>query len=282
MLSFKNISKINRHDKNVVYGCIRRIETLIEKQIPLVIHYMCLLFYYELDQFEYGRKEICINEEAVQYGEEPKYSCDRIPRNNLSNGDNANCSCYCIMDIMHNEYSSRFLYQWKFEYDDRYSIPIIHAADIIIGITDSSNVKWYNSNYGHHIGLSNCGEIYRTIYWPSKTCKNECYSKNTKTFLDKDHYIYPGDEITINIDIKEKTMEYILKKQDTNIESRIVNLPIVFLSRNHKYRMVTYYTGVGISVKLTEFNKVPRSLERLDDKEWINNHIKRIQQYIKH
>lgn len=281
MLSFKNIPKINICDKSIVYGYIRRIQTLIEsKLIPLVINYICLLYFYESDEFGYGRKKICFTEDEGK----TRYVSVKVPRVDLLNGDNANCTCYGMMDIAHNEYSSKFLYQWRFEYSDKYAMEIIHIPDIIIGITDSPNVQWYDSNNGHHIGLSNCGEIYTTVYMPSQTCKDEHYlnSKEKKThkrYLPGScYYIFPHDELIVNIDITAKQMEYVIKRYDTN---RLIPLPnkypILFENTDHKYRMVAHYCGTGISVKLIEFKKICRTLPRRDEHESILNQIQRIE-----
>ena len=134
MLSFKNIPKINIFDKSVVYGYIRRIETLIEsKLIPLVINYICLLYFYESDEFGYGRKKICFTEDEGKTG----YVSVKVPRVDLLNGDNANCTCYGMMDIAHNEYSSKFLYQWRFKATkNKKRVHTLGQSKVQLGITD--------------------------------------------------------------------------------------------------------------------------------------------------
>ena len=123
MLSTKNILKkvsdINRRDQSTVFGFIRRIQRLIKnKHIPLVIEYICLLFFYETDR---------INDSKITIKSTFIFSMR-----------------YGMMHILDNEYSRKFLYQWRFKYcnnnKDTKSI-------LQFGITDEGDSRKLFWNY---------------------------------------------------------------------------------------------------------------------------------------
>ena len=53
LLPFNRIGNINRLDRNTIYGYIREAETSMNHiaHVPIMINNICLLFYYEFDQF---------------------------------------------------------------------------------------------------------------------------------------------------------------------------------------------------------------------------------------
>ena len=256
MLSFRNIGEINRFDRDTVYGYIKRVQKLIKSQnIPVAIQYICLLFFYEIDQFT---EDGTINLLAGYDG----------------------CSYFGMMDITNSEYLSNFICQWRFEYytdPDKYRpITGFINTNVIIGITDSSNVHWYASNYGHHIALSKYGDLYQTKYMPSQSCETEYYTRNTIESLGIQKWIYAKDQIIISMDIKEKKMEYVLRSDGID-RYCIRDISIMFPSKNHKHRMAVYCQGIGMKVKLIKFNKIIRTSGKIHPNEQIQDQIERIQ-----
>ena len=51
----------------------------------------------------------------------------------------------------------------------------------------------------------------------------------------------------------------------------------MFACKDHKYRIVVYCEGKGISVELSKFNKIVRASEKIDKDELILDHMKRIE-----
>lgn len=257
MLPFKNIDNINTHDKNAVHGYVRRVQKLLKDQlIPLVINSICLLYFYETDQFGTDvPKQMMVNEDGTMV-------TMLKPIINSFTGAYNGCSCFGMMDIMNDEHFSKFIYQWRFAY---YRDPIlsrhmgIHITrDVIIGITDSPNLDWYKSDSGHHIALSSNGYLYQTAYISSRTKRTELYSQNRTELYSV--CLFPKDEMIINIDIKEKKMKYSIVRANTIDEFKPFEaIPIKFLCRNHKYRMAVYCQGIGMNIKLIKFNKIVRT-----------------------
>ena len=238
MSLLKKVRNINKYDKKIVQGYIRRIQGLISRQqIPLVIDYICLLFFCEMDR--YGKK---VFESIHQHNPGEPY-----------------CSWFGIMDIMHTEYSSNFLYQWRFKYHTAENGGFTNS-DIIIGITNSSHAHWFNSRCGHHIGLTNAGNLYKTAYLLSKMCKNELYLGETEVMGDKPvkRWMCNNDEIIMTVDVKKKLMNYVIKRTDGTKEYwwNAVNIPITFQGKDQKYRMAVAYCYYLGSVELIEFNKI--------------------------
>lgn len=64
--------------------------------------------------------------------------------------------------------------------------------------------------------------------------------------------IKPDDEIIMNIDIKERKMEYIVQR-GTECYSYSA-IPIDFPDEDQKYRMIAYY-----NIDLLSFNKIVRT-----------------------
>ena len=128
MLPLKRVHNINRYDKHTVFGYIKRIQKLMKKkQIPLVIDQLCLLFYYEFDQFH------------------PKSS-----RNGLRHTG--------MMDIVNNEYTRKFLYQWRFKYyNDKSQLTPLKFQ--WIGITELIGGSAHI--WRHRIGLQRGGLIFK-------------------------------------------------------------------------------------------------------------------------
>ena len=262
MLPFQNIDKINRYDKNTVHGYVRRAQKLFEYQIPLVIDFICLLFFYETDQFEKNVKRIYETDQFEMNVNEHGtiISIREVGINSFTSAYNG-CSCFGTMNIMNGEYLSKFIYQWRFEY---YIDPMLYKSninmkdDVVIGITDLPNVDWYKSDHGHHIALSSYGCLYKTEYVNTKTGLDS--QKNIVECYGVDNWIFPKDEIIINIDIKEKKMEYIIVRNEGGEDGyHFEDVPIKFLCKDHKYRMAIYCQGIGMTVKLVEFNKITRT-----------------------
>ena len=215
-LCFKNIKKINNFEKNLVYGYVRIIQKLIEYQIPYVINGICLLFFYEMDQF--GKTKVSNDDERIK----------------------KRCSIFGTMNIMHTEYSSNFLYQWKFKFGTK-------TEGVLIGITNSTTVHWFESRYEHHIGLSSCGMILKTEN-PSKTCPEEHYVGNyctpiaeefaltpNNTGPNRKQCILPNDEIIISMDVKEKLMEYAIRSHGCRkFKYGMTGIPIIFERKDDK------------------------------------------------
>lgn len=257
MISLKNlvrhIKKINRYERSIVRAFVNIIGRTIHSQtIPLVLEYICLLFFYETDAFG----------ESIEKPLRFQGSCRRYSR-------------FGKMDIMNTEYLAGFLYQWRFKYDCDAAFHIYKDSDVVFGITDQpSKMEWYNSNDGHHIGLCKYGYLYKTQSKSSKT------NKTTVTDMSKlkcrRRWVMPNDEMIINIDIKAKKMEFVIMR-DANIHFKLPDIPIVFASKDHKYRIVVYCEGKGISVELSKFNKIVRASEKIDKDELILDHMKRIE-----
>ena len=236
MSLLKKVRNINKYDKKLVQGYIRRIQGLISKQqIPLVIDYICLLFFCEMDR--YGKK---VFESIHQHNPGEPY-----------------CSWFGIMDIMHTEYSSNFLYQWRFKYHTAENGGFTNS-DIIIGITNSSHAHWFNSRCGHHIGLTNGGILYKTVYRSSKINKSELYLQDVKlaSHAFGKRWMCNNDEIIMTVDVKKKLMKYVIKRTDGKKEYWWWNIPISFQGKDHKYRMAVAYCYYLASVELIEFNKI--------------------------
>ena len=257
-LPFKNIRKINTFEKNLVYGYVRRIQKSIEYQIPYVINAICLLFFYEMDQF--GKTKVSDDD------------------------DNKRCSIFGTMNIMHTEYSSNFLYQWKFKFGSK-------TEGILIGITNSINVHWFESRYEHHIGLSSCGMVLKTNY-PSKTHPEEHYVGNycipiaeefdlthNNMRPNRKQCILPNDEIIISMDIKEKVMEYAIRSHGCRkFKYGMTDIPIIFERKDDKYRIaVAYLCETGMDIELIAFNKIVRTSGKIKAKEPILHQIIRNQ-----
>lgn len=259
-LCFKNIKKINNFEKNLVYGYVRIIQKLIEYQIPYVINGICLLFFYEMDQF--GKTKVSNDDERIK----------------------KRCSIFGTMNIMHTEYSSNFLYQWKFKFGTK-------TEGVLIGITNSTTVHWFESRYEHHIGLSSCGMILKTEN-PSKTCPEEHYVGNyctpiaeefaltpNNTGPNRKQCILPNDEIIISMDVKEKLMEYAIRSHGCRkFKYGMTGIPIIFERKDDKYRIaVAYLCETGMDIELIAFNKIVRTSGKIKAKESILHQIIRNQ-----
>ena len=253
MLSFKNINKINRYERNLVYGYVRRLQKVIKHQIPYIIDCICLLFFYEMDQFGKTKMD--------QFGYYSKFGA---------------------MNIMHTEYSSKFLYQWIFKCSPE------SVKGLVIGITDSTNPHWFLSHHEHHVAWTRTGLVFKTNYKPSQTDETEHYIRNYRTenrYRNRRNWILPNDEIIISIDIKEKLLEYVISR-DGELQYEDMDIPIIFEKKNHKYRIAAY-CRTEMNIELTAFKKIVRTsgknyayelilrqIERNEERQnWINKYL---------
>ena len=242
MLSTRNILKkvsdINRCDQHTVFGFIRRIQRLVKnKRIPLVIEYICLLFFYETDRF--GDSKITIKSRfSMMYG---------------------------MMHILDNEYSRKFLYQWRFKYcnnnKDTKSI-------LQFGITDEGDSRKLFWNY--RIRLSTDGRV-----WKFTPMVKINYVPNLEKWNSRSKWILSNDEIIMSMDIEKKKMEYVIQRG--TYFYCLPDISIEFPTPNQKYRMFVLHRGQDkeIEIKLTAFTKVPRTSDKTH-KELIKDQIERI------
>ena len=247
MICLKNIHKINRYDKDTVRGYINRIEKKYKQRIPLVIQYICLVFYYEKDEF--GKRIECMKERRYSH--------------------------FGMMDIMNTDYLSQFLYQWRFKYYRDHCNNLKHkvrgASDVIFGITDQSNkLEWYNSK-GYHIGFCKYGYLYQTKHDP-RTPVHKLEVTDMAYLKKRRRWIMPNDEMIISLDIKAKKMGFVIKR-DSKIHFEETNIPIVFAYKDQKYRIAVHCDGKGINVELIEFTKIVRTAEKIDKEKVILNQI---------
>ena len=236
---FKKVSDINRCDQDTVFGFIRRIQRLVKnKRIPLVIEYICLLFFYETDRF--GDSKITIKSRfSMMYG---------------------------MMHILDNEYSRKFLYQWRFKYcnnnKDTKSI-------LQFGITDEGDSRKLFWNY--RIRLSTDGRV-----WKFTPMVRINYVPNLEKWNSRSKWILSNDEIIMSMDIEKKKMEYVIQRSEDSYYF-YDNISIEFPTPDQKYRMFVCHHGKDneIKIKLTAFIKVPRTSDKTH-KELIKDQIERI------
>ena len=233
MLPLKRVRNINRYDKHTVFGYIKRIQKLMKKkQIPLVIDQLCLLFYYEFDQFH------------------PKSSI-HPPR------------IIGMMDIVNNEYSRKFLYQWRFKYE---ALPC-QFNPLWIGITKTSDT-YPQCN----IAIERNGKLYSGCNLKRMPQEIEMTANLTKWHNSKKE-ILSCDEIILSIDIKAAKMEFVIQRGGAYYFYPPLS---IYFSKDQKYRVFTDYWFKDINVKLIAFNKIVRTSTR-NDNELIRDQIRRIE-----
>lgn len=285
LLPFNRIGNINRLDRNTINGYIREAETSMNHNgpVPLMINTICLLFYYEFDQFGICGRYMTIKQAGTAV--------------TINDKDRNGCSCYGTMDIINNQHFKAFLYQWTFKYergedydkaenlfhknsDDPYSALAIGITDDAHDVNiDHSNVHWFEAKYNFHVALSEYGDMYRTKFLRSESCKTEKYSQDTFKELGKgtSTWLWPGDEIIICLDMKEKMMEYRIHRECPEMFASysVTKIAVKFPSNNTKYRIAVFDKGIGTTVRMIKFNKVP--WKPATDKEGIYDRIQKIQ-----
>lgn len=251
----KAVQKVNKYDKYTVNAYINEIQrsSILKHSIPLVINELCLSFYHQTDAFE-DRKRI-----------------------HTYNGKTYWYPYFGTMDIMADIHSSKFLYQWKFKWENSLT-PILGDSIIKIGITSAPNIMCLN----HCIALSRYGYLYKA-HDMSMWKMGEYDIQNLRNWNGRDYegnldrMILPGDEIIMSLDIKENMMEYVVRRGKHHY--CITNILIRFLYKDLRHRMFVYYEGEVMDIQLIGFNKVPR-LSTKNEQESILDQIKRIERII--
>ena len=242
----KKVSDINRCDQNTVFGFIRRIQRLIKnKHIPLVIEYICLLFFYETDRFY------------------PESTSIRHP----------DFAMLGMMDILDNAYSRKFLYQWRFKANkNKKRVHTLGESEVQLGITDVHR-HFYTSSE-RTIKLTSNGNM--CSYGPGQTLSRTNRPKNVEKWNSSSTRILFNDEIIMSIDIEKKKMEYVIQRSEDSYYF-YDNISIEFPTPDQKYRMFVCHHGKDneIKIKLTAFIKVPRTSDKTH-KELIKDQIERI------
>ena len=240
----KKVSDINRRDQSTVFGFIRRIQRLIKnKHIPLVIEYICLLFFYETDRF--------YPESTIRY---PDFAM------------------LGMMDILDNAYSRKFLYQWRFKANkNKKRVHTLGESEVQLGITDVHR-HFYTSSE-RTIKLTSNGNM--CSYGPGQTLSETAIRKNVEKWNSSSTRILFNDEIIMSMDIEKKKMEYVIQR-GTYVYC-FPDISIEFPAPNQKYRMFVLHRGQDkeIEIKLTAFTKVPRTSDKTHN-ELIKDQIERI------
>ena len=171
-------------------------------------------------------------------------------------------TCYGLMEIINNDYSSKFIYQWQFKIK-RLNY-YCNVPQWTIGIC-SDNANYLNndysqSNYNWHVALSNLGVLHRTLFVRTKYDDAEgqyyeYYAKDYTYDYNMSICYNNNDVITINLDMKEKKMEYVINERNVD-RWAIKQIPIFFPSADTKYRIAIFSEERGTKVKLINFDKI--------------------------
>ena len=249
-MSTHNNDNLHKHDKKTVYAYISGIQRLIRnQQIPLGINDICLLFFHQLDQFE-NKTRVCNTGNSSYW-----------------------YPCFGRMDIMDSKDSSQFLYQWRFKWNR--TIQSVSNPSMMIGITAAPNLYWTQNR----ICLGEYGYLYKSNWMTAqyKAIDRGKYDiQNLRNWNSLDRSIIPEAEIIMSLDIKENSMEFVVRRGECWYS--ITNISIRFPYKHLKYRMFVYYEGKVMDIDLIGFNKVRRTSGKIDERELILDQIKRNQQ----
>ena len=242
MSPHNNIDKIHKDDKKIVYAYISRIQRLFRnQQIPLEINDMCLSFLHRLDYFQ----------NTVRL-----YNSYWYP-------------CFGRMDIMDTKDSSQFLYQWRFKWHK--TMQSISNSSLMIGITAAPNHMWSQFS----ISLGKYGYLYKSEYMGQIKTSPKYDIQNLRNWNSLNREIVPGAEIIMSLDIKQNSMEYVVRTGERWYS--ITNIAIRFPHKQLKYRMFVYYEGAKMDIDLIECKKVPRTSGKIDEEELILDQMNRIE-----
>eukprot|EP01084_Bolivina_argentea_P037159 68702_1 len=213
--TLKQLKQINDHTKRSVFGYVREIqEKLSLPNIPILISYLCLSYYYH-------------NEYFSKSGHQIEISNDKMSIKKITGDCNYKNTTYCNTWI---QSTSNKIAKWTFKTNK-------YCEDINGGF-----YICFVSNYDDKIN-EDCS-VYELKYMPNyafyPTCDEVIVFDNDQGEDVMDEYIDLSKQFTIVLNLKQKTIGY----ESSNI---IKNIEI---GNDIKYKLAIniYETGCGISL----------------------------------
>eukprot|EP01083_Nonionella_stella_P255292 876434_1 len=179
MSKLKDIKFIPKSTKYIVFGYNKRIEEILQSNIPILINSLCILYYFESDYFEIAGSGITISED--------KKSITKTKTNGWGSYDNTS---YLSMSIAS---SQSIYYIW--------TIKIQSSSGMInIGITSNNEIDKNFTAWRHDDNYSSYSHYAYNGYMGYKSSNNGISPYSAR----ENNGFCNGDIIDIHLDLSKK------------------------------------------------------------------------------
>eukprot|EP01084_Bolivina_argentea_P273289 465481_1 len=208
--TFSKLRFIDERSKYLAYGYIKNIENTLNsnsQNIPIAIKNLCLLYYYETEEFGKHSKTLIIS------------SSRSNKQNDIVEVQQNNCSWICvygkiIIEAKCNPYS---IYKWTFKCKNDYIDRCADARAPSIGIVSinqndkPTDIYCFTKRYDH-------------FAWDfaSEALRNNNIEFGSKQYSASKLFSY-GDTIKMEFNIKNKSLRYYLNDEDIGVAFDNIN-----------------------------------------------------------
>ena len=224
--SFKSLSQVDKRSKYGVYGWIRRAEKELQSSnIPEGIYSLIILYYAEIDKFEYVMEGIETSSNMRQV--------TKIARDESM----AESPIYGKVEI---QSTGSGIYEWELK---------VHKTSGWINIGISSWIatdfrEWLQTKGGYYYGIYSTEEskfIKKTFtldnFWDSEAFETKA--------------ICNGDTVAISYDVNEKKLEFVVMNEGQNAHFMFENIES---KKDIQYRLIIVLVNENDCVEMTRFS----------------------------
>ena len=232
---YSRLKFVDDRCRNITFGYIRRIEGKLmskEFEIPINIKNLCLLYYFEAEQFDKHSTRLTVS------------SSNEHKQNDIVVQSVSGC-WYCVYGrvIIDPQKHPSIMYEWTVKYKrDEKSI----GTSPSIGIVSTNHTELEN-NLEYYCFMSYDNDFYCwQTAWKTARRRVDRDNDKQKPIYGDDFGLDCGDVIKMQFDTKNATLRFYKNEKDLGIAHKDINM-------NNKYQFAMSFANETHSMQLLDF-----------------------------